>query len=166
MIKKIIVMGVSGCGKSSMGQRIANHYEFPFFDGDDYHCDANVEKMRQGIPLTDEDRAGWLHTLNSILKTNESAVVACSALKPEYREMLQDGVENLTFLYLKGDFDTIWQRHQKRDGHYFNGKGMLESQFATLVEPVNEPVITVDIDQTLDEVFQQSITQIEQDKNP
>lgn len=157
MIKKIIVMGVSGCGKSSIGQRIANHYGYPFFDGDDYHCASNVEKMRQGIPLDDEDRLGWLSTLNHILQQEESAVVACSGLKPAYRTILREGISDLAIVYLKGDFDTIWQRHQKRDGHYFNGKSMLESQFATLVEPLNEDVITIDISQSADEVFQASL---------
>lgn len=162
MIKKIIVMGVSGCGKSSMGKRIADHYGYPFFDGDDYHCEANVEKMRQGIPLTDADRLGWLNTLNGILTQHESAVVACSGLKPEYRAILRKGVKDLAIVYLKGDFDTIWQRHQKRDGHYFNGKTMLESQFATLVEPTNEAdVISIDISQTRDEVFNNSIAALE-----
>ncbi len=162
MKKKIIVMGVSGCGKSSMGQRIADHYGFPFFDGDDYHSESNVAKMREGIPLTDEDRFGWLETLNGILKEQDTAVVACSGLKPEYRQLLRSGVEDLAVIYLKGDFDTIWSRHQKRNGHYFNGQSMLESQFATLVEPVNEDVFTVAINQTIDEVFQQSIAALEQ----
>lgn len=161
MKKKIIVMGVSGCGKSSMGQRIAEHYGFPFFDGDDFHSETNVAKMRDGIPLTDEDRFDWLKTLNNVLKSEDDAVVACSALKPEYRDTLRDGIENLVFVYLKGDFDTIWQRHQKRDGHYFNGKSMLESQFATLVEPNGEDALTVEINQTLDQVFQQSIDALE-----
>lgn len=162
MIKKIIVMGVSGCGKSSMGQKIAGHYDYPFFDGDDYHSEANVEKMRQGIPLTDDDRLGWLQTLNSILKDNESAVVACSSLKPSYRDILRDGIEDLAIVYLKGDFDTIWQRHQKRAGHYFNGQSMLESQFATLVEPVDEAdVIAIDIRHSLEQVFQNSIIEID-----
>ncbi|MBM6550095.1 gluconokinase [Marinomonas ostreistagni] len=161
MIKKIIVMGVSGCGKSSMGKRIADHYGYPFFDGDDYHGDANVEKMRQGIPLNDDDRMGWLATLNGILRQQDSAVVACSALKPVYRNLLREGIDGLAIIYLKGDFDTIWQRHQKRDGHYFNGKSMLESQFATLVEPINEDVITVDISQSLEDVFQASIAALD-----
>ncbi|SBS35183.1 Thermoresistant gluconokinase [Marinomonas aquimarina] len=162
MIKKIIVMGVSGCGKSSMGQKIASYYGYPFFDGDDYHSEANVEKMRQGIPLTDEDRFGWLETLNGILKENDSAVVACSSLKPSYRDILRQGIDDLAIIYLQGDFDTIWQRHQKRAGHYFNGKGMLESQFATLVEPVDEPdVIAVDIRHSLEDVFAQSVAALE-----
>jgi gluconokinase len=160
MVKKIIVMGVSGCGKSSMGQRLAQHFGFPFFDGDDYHSPANVEKMARSIPLTDKDRFGWLQTLNGILRRESRAVVACSALKPEYRTLLRDGVEDLEIIYLKGDIDTIWQRHQKRDGHYFNGRTMLESQFATLVEPVDEDVITVDISQPIDTVFDQCVVQL------
>lgn len=155
-------MGVSGCGKSSMGKKIAEHFGYPFFDGDDYHSAGNVEKMRQGIPLTDEDRFGWLETLNHILKDNESAVVACSALKPIYRDILRSGIDNLAIIYLQGDFDTIWQRHQKRAGHYFNGKSMLESQFATLVEPIDEAdVIAVDIRHAIDEVYRQSILALE-----
>ena len=162
MINKIIVMGVSGCGKSSMGQKIAAYFGFPFFDGDDYHSEANVEKMRQGIPLTDEDRFGWLKTLNGILKEHPTAVVACSGLKPEYREILRHDVNDLGIIYLQGDFDTIWQRHQKRDGHYFNGKEMLESQFDTLVEPKDEAdVITVDIRQSIEQVFNVSIQALE-----
>lgn len=162
MIKKIIVMGVSGCGKSSMGKKLAGHYGYPFFDGDDYHSEANVEKMRQGIPLTDEDRFGWLETLNNILKNNETAVVACSSLKPVYRDILRNGVSDLAIVYLQGDFDTIWQRHQKRADHYFNGKDMLESQFATLVEPVGEDdVIAIDIRHSIADVFSQSIAALE-----
>lgn len=161
MIKKIIVMGVSGCGKSSMGQKLADHYGFPFFDGDDYHCENNVKKMRQSIPLTDEDRYGWLNTLNHILRDNDSAVVACSSLKPSYRDILRNNIDDLAIVYLQGDFDTIWQRHQKRDGHYFNGKSMLESQFETLVEPENEPdVIAIDIRHSLDDVFSKSISEL------
>lgn len=160
MVKKIIVMGVSGCGKSSMGQRLAQHFGFPFFDGDDYHSPENVEKMARSIPLTDADRYGWLQTLNGILRCETCAVVACSALKPEYRELLRAGVEDLEIVYLKGDIDTIWQRHQKRNGHYFNGRSMLESQFATLVEPVDEDVITVDIRQSMDAVFSQCVAQL------
>lgn len=161
MFQKIIVIGVSGCGKSSMGQRIADHYGFPFFDGDDYHSDENVAKMRNGTPLTDADRYGWLRTLNTILQDNESAVVACSGLKPEYRQLLRADLDHVAMIYLKGDFDTIWQRHQQRDGHYFNGKSMLESQFSTLVEPVDEPIISIDISQSIEEVFQQSIASLE-----
>lgn len=143
--KKIVVMGVSGCGKSHIGHLLAQSLNYSFFDGDDFHPQSNVDKMRQGIPLTDEDRVDWLHTLNQLLIDNESAVIACSALKPEYRDILRINNEDLTFIYLQGEFETIWQRHQKRDNHWFNGKSMLESQFDTLVEPMPNEAIFIDI---------------------
>ena len=117
MTKKIVVLGVSGSGKSLIGSKIAEKLGYPFFDGDDFHSQANVDKMRQGTPLTDEDRKDWLKTLNSILADNPTAVIACSGLKPEYRDMLRIGLDDITMIYLKGSIDTIWQRHQKRDGH-------------------------------------------------
>ena len=162
MIKKIIVLGVSGSGKSFIGKQVADTLGYPFFDGDDFHCDANVEKMRQGTPLTDDDRQGWLETLNKLLIDNTSAVIACSALKPEYRDILRRDLDDLTFIYLKGDIDTIWQRHQKREGHYFNGRGMLESQFATLIEPTEEEAFAVDISQDADAVLRDALAVLSQ----
>lgn len=143
--KKILVMGVSGCGKSHIGHLLAQSLNYEFFDGDDFHPQSNVEKMQQGIPLTDEDRIDWLHTLNQLFIDNESVVIACSALKPEYRDILRNNNENLTIVYLQGNFDTIWQRHKKRDNHWFNGKSMLESQFDTLIEPLSNEAIFIDI---------------------
>ncbi|GAA0827414.1 gluconokinase [Marinomonas arenicola] len=160
MIKKIIVLGVSGSGKSSIGQRLAEQLGYPFFDGDDYHCDANVKKMATGTPLNDEDRMGWLATLNQLLQDTDKAVIACSGLKPEYRNILRNGVDQLAMVYLKGDIETIWQRHQKRDGHYFKGRGMLESQFATLIEPTSDEAIIVDIDQEVDAVVNEALQQL------
>lgn len=162
MIKKIIVLGVSGSGKSSIGQRLAEQLGYPFFDGDDYHSDANVKKMATGTPLNDADRMGWLATLNQLLKDNQSAVIACSGLKPEYRNILRNGVDQFAMVYLKGDIETIWQRHQKRDGHYFKGRGMLESQFATLVEPTSDEAIIIDIDQDVDAIVSEALQQLKQ----
>ncbi|MEL0635563.1 gluconokinase [Marinomonas sp. TI.3.20] len=162
MIKKIIVLGVSGSGKSSIGQRLAEQLGYPFFDGDDYHSDANVKKMATGTPLNDADRMGWLATLNQLLKDNQSAVIACSGLKPEYRDILRNGVDQFAMVYLKGDIETIWQRHQKRDGHYFKGRGMLESQFATLVEPTSDEAIIIDIDQDVDAIVSEALQQLKQ----
>lgn len=158
MTQKIVVLGVSGSGKSLIGQRIADTLGYHFFDGDDFHSQANIDKMRQGIPLTDEDRKDWLESLNGLLKQHPTAVIACSGLKPEYRAILRRDVDNLAMIYLKGSIDTIWQRHQKRDGHYFNGRDMLESQFATLVEPTNEEALVVDISQEPAAVLQQVLT--------
>lgn len=158
MTKRIIVLGVSGSGKSLIGKKIADKLGYHFFDADDFHSDANVEKMRQGIPLNDDDRQGWLITLNELLVNTPNAVLACSALKPAYRETLGRNLENVSLVYLKGDIDTIWQRHQKREGHYFNGRAMLESQFETLIEPTADEAIIVDIAQDAETVLQQALS--------
>ncbi len=151
--QKILVMGVSGCGKSHVGNLLAQQLGFPFFDGDDFHPEPNVEKMKQGIPLTDQDRIGWLHTLNQLFLDNDQAVIACSALKPEYRDILRHNNNDLVIVYLQGDFDTIWKRHQKRNNHWFNGKSMLESQFDALIEPQTSEAIFVNISPSISDVI-------------
>ena len=158
MTKRIVVLGVSGSWKSLIGKNIADKLGYPFFDGDDFHSQANVDKMRQGTPLTDDDRKDWLATLNALLINNSAAVIACSGLKPEYRAMLRNGLDNVTMIYLKGDIDTIWQRHQKRNGHYFNGREMLESQFATLIEPTEDEAFVIDISQEANAVLNEALT--------
>ncbi|MDH5880829.1 gluconokinase [Vibrio sp. S/42/10] len=160
--KKILVMGVSGCGKSLIGSRIAEALTLQFFDGDDFHPQSNVEKMRQGIPLTDEDRQGWLETLNKQYIEQPNAVIACSALKPQYREILRENNEDLVIVYLQGSFDTIWNRHKARENHYFNGQEMLKSQFATLVEPELDEALFVDISQDVEQVVESALKQIKQ----
>lgn len=149
---KIIVMGVSGCGKSIIGSQLAKALQFNFFDGDDYHSAANIQKMREGISLTDDDREGWLKTINTLIYEQKNVVVACSALTPKYREILAKGIAELQFVYLKGDFDTIWQRHQKRENHYFNGQRLLKSQFNTLIEPNSSEALIVDIRQSVEQI--------------
>ncbi len=161
MTKKIVVLGVSGSGKSSIGQRIAQSLGLAFFDGDDYHSQANIDKMSNGIPLNDEDRKDWLITLNQLLKDNDTAVLACSGLKPEYRAALRDGIDDLVMVYLKGSIETIWQRHQQRNSHYFTGRDMLESQFATLIEPTADEAIIVDIAQAPEAVVTDALKQLE-----
>ncbi len=142
----IIVMGVSGCGKTTVGKALAKRLGYPWHDGDNYHPAANIEKMRQGTPLTDADRQGWLETLNRVLLSEEKgAVLACSALKPEYRKILSQGVNKPVFVYLRGSFSVIWGRYKNRKKHFFQGKEMLKSQFATLVEPEGDNVITVSV---------------------
>ncbi len=153
MNHKYVVMGVSGCGKSSIGAALGKALGIPFFDGDDFHSQENVQKMQSGQPLTDTDRQSWLTTLNQLLREKDSLVVACSALKPEYRDKLREGKTDLHFIYLKGDFDTIWSRHQKREGHYFNGSSMLESQFNTLIEPDEQEALYVDIRQSPQQII-------------
>ncbi|MFT5558097.1 MAG: gluconokinase [Psychromonas sp.] len=149
---KIVIMGVSGCGKSSIGSKLAEQLGLTFFDGDDYHCTDNVDKMSQGIPLTDEDRQGWLSSLNKLFQQRAEGVVACSALTPAYRRILSHNNKALLFVYLQGDFETIWQRHQNRTDHYFKGKTLLENQFTTLVEPNASEALIIDIRQNESEV--------------
>lgn len=158
---KILVMGVSGSGKSLIGHRVATALGMPFFDGDDYHPEQNVKKMRQGIPLTDQDRQGWLQTLNGLFRQHTDLVVACSALKPEYRDILRSNTDGITIIYLKGDFDTIWSRHKKRTDHYFSGEKMLISQFDTLVEPTPEEAIYIDIAKEADDVVAQILSALQ-----
>ncbi|WP_428773892.1 gluconokinase [Vibrio sp.] len=160
MNKKYVVMGVSGCGKSSIGHSLATTLNIPFFDGDDFHPEENIQKMRSGIPLTDEDRKTWLQSLSQLIQREDQLVVACSALKPEYREILRSGGNTLTFCYLKGDFDTIWSRHKAREGHYFQGSAMLESQFETLIEPSEQEAIHIDIKQAPDQIVDEILARI------
>ncbi len=160
MNKKYVVMGVSGCGKSSIGHSLATSLGIPFFDGDDYHSSENVEKMRNGIPLTDEDRKEWLIKLNTLIQEQDNLVLACSALKPEYRDILKRGCDELIFCYLKGDFDTIWSRHQAREGHYFQGSAMLESQFNTLIEPSEQEALHIDINQPPEKVVHDILARV------
>jgi gluconokinase len=149
---KIVIMGVSGCGKSAIGSKLAEQLGLTFFDGDDYHCAENIKKMSQGIPLTGKDRQGWLSSLNKLFQQRAEGVIACSALTPEYRQILSRNNEALLFVYLQGDFETIWQRHQNRTEHYFKGKTLLENQFATLVEPSASEALIIDIRQTVSEI--------------
>lgn len=154
---KIIVMGVSGCGKSVIAEKIAKFFDIPYFDGDDFHSNENIEKMRNGIPLDDEDRRSWLLTLNNLVTENDALVLACSALTPTYRKQLSAGNSNVKFVYLKGSIDLIWSRLKGREGHYFSGKDMLKSQFNTLVEPAKDEAISVEIDQSLEHVLKEAI---------
>ena len=150
--KVIFVMGVSGCGKSSVGQLLADELSISFVDADDYHPQSNIEKMSQGVPLTDSDRMPWLDQVNKIAaKHLESGVViACSALKEKYRTQLNQSIEpNVVWVYLKGDYDLIFNRMKNRKDHFMSS-GMLKSQFETLQEPEN--AIIVDIANSLEHV--------------
>ncbi|OZG74166.1 gluconate kinase [Hahella sp. CCB-MM4] len=149
---RIVVMGVSGSGKTHIGQCLARKLSLQFFDADDFHSDDNVHKMSQGIPLTDSDRVQWLADLADLIHRTPGLVLACSALKPEYRNTLRNGNDNLVFIYLKGDFDTIMQRLSQREEHYFRGRQMLVSQFETLVEPTTDEAVEIDIQQSVEDV--------------
>jgi gluconokinase len=144
----VIVMGVSGSGKTTMGIALAQALDCPFYDGDDFHPPVNVAKMAAGIPLDDDDRAGWLASLADVIRMNLDrggcGVIACSALKHKYRAILQAATMDMgqiRFVYLKGEFETILARVQSRQGHYMKAD-MLQSQFDALEEPEN--AITVD----------------------
>ncbi|MBT8313791.1 MAG: gluconokinase [Maribacter sp.] len=140
-----IIMGVSGCGKSTVGKLLATKLNIPFFDGDDYHPKANVQKMANGFPLNDTDRKGWLQKLNELAidHKNEGAVIACSALKEKYRTQLKQGLINqMVFVYLHGTFDQIYARLKARKDHYMPVK-LLKSQFDTLEVPKNSIQISI-----------------------
>jgi gluconokinase len=145
----IILMGVSGCGKTTVGSLLAAQLGWDFIEGDDYHPAGNIEKMSRGIPLTDEDRLPWLNSLQRILLDRcahrEPLIMACSALKENYRSILLEGCPSAHFVYLKGDFDLIQERMRGRREHFMK-TNLLRSQFETLEEP--RDALTVDIRQS------------------
>jgi gluconokinase len=136
----IIIMGVSGVGKTTVGELLSRQTGWPFYDADDFHSPANIEKMRSGVALTDDDRWPWLDRINGVLREadrrGESAILACSALKERYRDRLAQGMEAVRWVYLAGEFDLIKQRIDARKGHYMTAK-LLESQFAALEAPAD-----------------------------
>lgn len=141
-------MGVSGSGKTTVGELLAQRIGRPFYDGDDFHPAANIAKMAAGHPLTDEDRAGWLATLAADLQPWEAAggaVLACSALKESYRQTLQAGASlPLTWVFLDTDPAVLRQRLEARKGHYMKAN-MLESQLETLEKPTYGLRLTDDV---------------------
>jgi gluconokinase len=141
-----IIMGVSGCGKTTIGKLLAERLHCPFFDADDFHTSANKKKMADGTPLTDKDRLPWLKKLRAYLKScykkHENCVLACSALKQSYRDSLTFDAAKVTFIFLKGDMQLIAGRLKSRAGHYMN-PSLLQSQFNTLEEPENALVIDI-----------------------
>jgi len=161
----IILMGVSGAGKTTVGQLLASQLGWEFADADDYHSAGNVEKMRTGIPLTDADRAPWLASLRSLIagwiKAEKNAVLACSALKRIYREKLQLSPE-VKFVYLKGSPSLLQQRLHSRLGHFMTEQ-MLASQLAALEEP--EHALVVDVDASPPEVVAKIRAIIDSRKN-
>jgi gluconokinase len=148
----VVLMGVSGVGKTTVGVLLARRLACAFLDADDFHPPENVAKMRRGVPLDDRDREPWLAALRSAIETRllrgESAVLACSALKQAYRDRLQVSPQ-VHVVYLRGDADLIRARIQARRGHYFD-PALLASQFAALEEPAG--VLTVDVTGTPDEI--------------
>lgn len=145
----IILMGVTGSGKTTLGRLLAERLGWACYDGDDYHSPENIRKMSAGIPLTDEDRFEWLQTLADLVRKSineeRSMVLACSALKQPYRDILNVDPALVRFVYLKGSPALIGRRVLQRKGHYMQA-GMVESQFAALEEPAD--ALIIDIRQT------------------
>jgi gluconokinase len=141
----IVLMGVSGCGKTSVGLLLAERLGCGFDDADSFHPPANVAKMRAGTALTDEDRWPWLHALRAAIETwnatGRDHVLACSALKQAYRDVLSPRGD-VTFVYLKGTADVIRSRLNARSGHYFD-PSLLASQLAALEEPADAVVVDI-----------------------
>ena len=152
-------MGVVGAGKTTVGSLLAKKLGWRFADADDFHPAANVEKIRNGMPLDDSDRVPWLAALrNAILRWNvegQDAVLACSALKRKYRDVLR--VDGVHFVYLKGDFELIEQRLRTRRGH-FASDSILKSQFEDLERPTD--AITVEIDKSPDSIVSEIISRL------
>lgn len=136
----VLVMGVSGSGKTTVGELLASRLGCEFADADDYHPSANVEKMRAGIALTDADRSPWLDLLRDLIRDRLASggdlVLACSALRAAYRDQLLAADPRVRVVYLKGDHDLIRRRLTARSGHYMNPQ-LLDSQLATLEEPAD-----------------------------
>nr|WP_302143092.1 gluconokinase [Halomonas alkalicola] len=145
-------MGVSGSGKSHVGRLLAERLGARFIDGDDHHAPASIDKMARGVPLTDADREGWLETLAGFLAEARARgaplVVGCSALKRRYRDTLRRGDPDLAILFLDGSRAQLRQRLSSREGHFFKGDAMLDSQLADLEPPGVDEAITLDIGQS------------------
>ena len=146
----IVVMGVSGCGKSSVAEACAKALGWQLLEGDAYHPAANIEKMSAGIALTDEDRAGWLDQLAELIKpqaiaqAGKGVVLTCSSLRRKYRDRLRAANPDMGFAFLDLSYDDALLRVQQRPGHFFS-PALVANQFATLERPVDEPdVLTLD----------------------
>jgi len=158
----VILMGVSGVGKTTIGQILSDKLGWPLSDADEFHSPASIEKMRNGIPLDDADRWPWLDRMNAMLVEKEgrgeSVLLACSALKQVYRDRLAKGTADLRWIYLKGNSDLIRERLEERKRHYMKA-GLLESQFATLEEPGN--ALGVDVNDTPEAIADSILRQLQ-----
>ena len=168
----IVVFGVSGSGKTTVGKALAERLGCEFADADDFHSAQNIEKMRKGIPLDDDDRAGWLSDLRDLIDdrfaTGSDLVLACSALKQKYRDYLSENcdpsadseasdesvcrIPNVRFVYLRGTFETISRRLIERPNHFMN-PSLLRSQFEALEEPTDSR-FTFDAELTVEEIVE------------
>ncbi len=139
-------MGVSGCGKTTIGKILSKEKNIPFFDADDYHPKENIKMMKEGKPLNDKNRLPWLIKINNLIKKNSqvsSCIIACSSLKKKYRSIIKKNITiPIHFIYLKGKKKIIYERLKKRKNHFMK-KSLLNSQFKALEEPSNS--LTIDV---------------------
>jgi gluconokinase len=149
----VFLVGAAGSGKSTVGQALARSMASPFVDGDDYHASASIAKMRAGIPLNDNDRTPWLVRLHAIaagaVNRREHKIIACSALKERYRDLLRGSLSGIRFVYLKADEATLRRRLEGRS-HHFAGSALLASQLADLEEPAD--ALTLDAARPVNEL--------------
>lgn len=162
----IVVMGVAGCGKSTLGQALASRLGLPLIEGDDYHSPASVKKLSEGVPLTDADRADWLDELGRRLAASpHGAVLTCSALKRAYRDRLRAAVPGLRFVHLALTEAQALQRVAERSGsgRHFFPPSLVANQFATLESPAGEPgVLNVDATGALPDLVQATLDWLRQ----
>jgi carbohydrate kinase (thermoresistant glucokinase family) len=164
----IVVMGVSGAGKSTVGSLLAERLHRTFVEGDSLHPPQNVEKMKHGVPLADADRIPWLKAIASRIdaarKTRERIVVTCSALKRAYRDMLSAGHDDVSFVYLQGTKKLIARRIENRADHFMPPQ-LLESQFSDLEEPAaDEPALAVPIDPAPEEIVKSIVAMFSEER--
>ena len=140
----IIITGVSGVGKTTIGKLLSENIGWTFYEGDDYHTNVNLAKMRNGTPLTDDDRWPWLDALrrkiSEIVVHEENAILSCSALKESYRTRLGSGLKDIVFVYLRGDYQLVRNRITKRVGHFMSAN-LIASQYSDLEEPQDTIVV-------------------------
>jgi len=154
----VVIFGVSGAGKTTIGELLAQELHWKFYDADDFHPQVNIDKMERGEPLTDEDRQPWLQSLREAitrsLAANENAVLACSALKRKYRELLRVNAD-VKFVFLHGSRARIADQLKQRRGHFID-PALLDSQFADLEEPESsEDMLTIELKGEPDELVEQ-----------
>ena len=162
----VVVMGVSGCGKSAVGERLASALELPLIEGDSFHPPGNIARMQQGVALTDEDRAGWLAALGRELSRHPGgAVLTCSALKRSYRDSLRTAAPGLRFVHLALSQQDALQRVAGRAGHFYP-PSLVASQFEALEDPAGEPgVVVVDALLPLHAVTEAALRALRQEFN-
>jgi gluconokinase len=163
-MRKFVVMGVAGCGKTSVGNALASRLGWQFIDGDALHPPANIQKMESGVPLTDADRLPWLQQVGQSLRDHAGTIaIGCSALKRSYRDIIRGAAgEKVCFLFLDGSRELIEKRMSERTGH-FMPLSLLDSQFATLERPqADEDAVIISIDGDLASIIDQITGKLEE----